>query len=152
MWAHFRWLPTGLKWEYPPSFKAEEFLDNELVRAAFLDPEVLPLWPKKTPARVQCTREELLALASRWDALGACTLIRASDKNFDEAVGLFGVPKDSKYDRLIVNPTVINSRMFKVSDATKSLAPGAMLGLSLEDHELWRLTQMISLIFIILSG
>ena len=97
------------------------------------------LWPKKTPARVQCSREELLALACRWDALGACTLIRASDKNFDEAVGLFGVPKDSQYDRLIVNPTVINSRMFKVSDATKSLAPGAMLGLlSLEDHQLWR--------------
>ena len=132
-----------VKWDHPPSFRAEEFLDNELVRAAFLDPEVLrmpeALWPKKTPARVQCSREELLALASRWDALGACTLIRASDKNFDEAVGLFGVPKDSQYDRLIVNPTVINSRMFKVSDATKSLAPGAMLGLlSLEDHQLWR--------------
>lgn len=132
-----------VKWEYPPSFRAEEFLDNELVKAAFLDPEVLrmpsSLWPKKTPARVQCSREELLALACRWDALGACTLIRASDKNFDEAVGLFGVPKDSKYDRLIVNPTVINSRMFKVSDATKSLAPGAMLGLlTLEEHEMWR--------------
>ena len=132
-----------VKWDHPPSFKAEEFLDNELVRAAFLDPEVLRMpshmWPKKTAARVQCSREELLALANRWDALGACSLIRASDKNFDEAVGLFSVPKDVTYDRLIVNPTVINSRMFKVSDATKSLAPGAMLGLlTLEPHELWR--------------
>ena len=132
-----------VKWDHPPSFRAEEFLDNELVRAAFLDPEVLrtpeTMWPKKSPARVQCSREELLALASRWDSLGACTLIPASDKNFDEAVGLFSVPKDATFDRLIVNPTVINSRMFKVSDATKSLAPGAMLGLlSLENHEFWR--------------
>ena len=31
--------------------------------------------------------------------------------------------------RLIVNPTVINSRMHSISDFTKGLAPGAMLSL-----------------------
>ncbi len=122
-----------VKWENPPSFRAEEFLDNHLVKAAFIDPEVLrkpqEFWPKLPGARVQCSRDELLTLARRWDALGACELVPASAKNFDEAVGMFSVPKDTKYDRLIINPTVINSRMFKVSDATKTLAPGSMLGL-----------------------
>ena len=122
-----------VKWENPPSFRAEDFLDNELVKAAFIDPEVLrkpvECWPKLPGARVQCGRDELLALARRWDSLGACELVPASAKNFDEAVGMFSIPKDSKYDRLIINPTVINSRMFKVSDATKTLAPGSMLGL-----------------------
>lgn len=62
-----------MKWENPPSFRAEEFLDNELVRAAFIDPE-LP------GARVQCSREELLTLARRWDSIGACELVPASAK------------------------------------------------------------------------
>ena len=132
-----------VKWENPPSFRAEEFLDNELVKAAFIDPEVLrkpvELWPKLSGARVQCSRDELLTLARRWDSLGACDLVPASAKNFDEAVGMFSVPKDSQFDRLIINPTVINSRMFKVSDATKTLAPGSMLGLlSLAPNEGFR--------------
>lgn len=68
-------------------------------------------------------------MASRWDELGACVLIDAASKDFDEAVGLFCVSKDSDHDRLIVNPQVINSRMFSMSSATKELAPGCLLGL-----------------------
>ena len=39
------------------------------------------------------------------------------------------MPKDPDFDRLIINPKVINSRMHSISDFTRSLAPGAMLGL-----------------------
>lgn len=72
-------------------------------------------------------------------SLGACHLINADTKNLDEAVGIFCVPKDDLHDRLIINPTVINSRMHSVSSSTKELAPGAMLGLlSLKEGEAFR--------------
>lgn len=122
-----------IKWENPPSFDASAFLSNPLVRSAFEDPEILRKpqeeWPAYRPAKVHCEKHELLKLAKRWDDLGACTLVPAQSKNLDEAVGLFCVPKDQQYDRLIINPKVINSRMDNISDFTKSLAPGAMLGL-----------------------
>ena len=132
-----------VKWDHPPSFEAEPFLHNELVRAAFRDPDVLrkpeDQWPVSKPAKVHCDRKELLALAERWDSLGACRLIPAASKDFAEAVGLFVVPKDTRFDRLIVNPTTINSRMHKISDSTKSLAPGCMLTqLSLSESECFR--------------
>ncbi len=124
---------SRVKWENPPSFDASAFLSNSLVRAAFEDPEILRKpqheWPPARPAKVHCDVVELLKLAKRWDDLGACTLVPAQSKNFDEAVGLFCVPKDQQFDRLIINPKVINSRMDNISDYTKSLAPGAMLGL-----------------------
>ena len=41
----------------------------------------------------------------------------------------FAVGKDSTHDRLIINPQNINGRMWTISESTKSLAPGAMLGL-----------------------
>ena len=47
----------------------------------------------------------------------------------DEAVGLFTVAKDQDYDRLIVNPTVLNSRMATISPQTRTLAPGSMFSL-----------------------
>ena len=59
---------------------------------------------------MHCSREDLLALAGKWDALGACVLVKASEVRVDEAVGLFAVPKDETYDRLIINPAVINGR------------------------------------------
>lgn len=132
-----------IKWENPPSFDASAYLSNPLVRAAFEDPEILRKpkheWPSFRPAKVHCDKGELLKLAKRWDDLGACTLVPAQSKNLDEAVGLFCVPKDQQYDRLIINPKVINSRMDNISDFTKSLAPGAMLGLlHLEAHEAFR--------------
>ena len=125
-----------VKWKSPPSFQAGDFLDDPLVRAAFEDPEVLR---KDHPARVRCPKAELLKLASKWDDLDACMLIPSSSKNFEEAVGLFCVPKDHLNDRLIVNPVTINSRMNTVTRSTKELAPGCMLGLlHLEDHQAFR--------------
>ncbi len=132
-----------VKWGSPPSFHASEFLEDPLLKAAFEDPEVLrkplSLWPKSQSGRMHCTKEEFLKLAERWDELGACTLLPLEDKNFSEAVGIFCVPKDASHDRLIVNPKTINSRMFSLSNSTKDLAPGCMLGLlHLEPGEAWR--------------
>ena len=121
-----------IKWENPPSFHPEEFL-NPIVRSAYEDPEVLrlpkELWPRSKPARMHITRSEFLKLVERWDALGACSLMCRDDKDMEEAVGIFGVPKDLKFDRLIINPKTINSRMFSISDSTKDLSPGSMLTL-----------------------
>lgn len=47
--------------------------------------------------------------------------------------------KDQSHDRLIINPKTINSRMASISDATKDLAPGAMLSLlPLDDDQCFR--------------
>ena len=103
------------------------------MRAAFVDPEVLRKdpseWPPKQTPKVNCSKSELLKFSSRWDELGACMLLPLEQKNFKEAVGLFCVGKDAKYDRLIINPVTINSRMHSISKSTKELAPGCMLGL-----------------------
>ena len=119
-----------IKWENPPSFHPEEFL-NPLVRSAYEDPEVLRMppesWPKSRPAKMHISKSEFLKLVERWDALGACSLMDSNDKDMSEAVGIFGVPKDARFDRLIINPKTINSRMFGISDSTKDLSPGSML-------------------------
>ena len=121
-----------VKWENPPSFRAEDFLSG-MVRAAYDDPEVMRKphdeWTSVKPGRMHCSKEEFLKLVSRWDSLGACRLVPFTDQDPEELVGLFCVAKDSSFDRLIINPRVINSRMDTISDATKELAPGSMLGL-----------------------
>ena len=95
--------------------------------------------PKTQTGRMHCSKDEFLKLAQRWDDLGACSLLPLKDKNFSEAVGIFCVPKDGSHDRLIVNPKTINSRMFSLSNSTKDLAPGCMLGLlHLNPGEAWR--------------
>lgn len=123
---------SRVKWENPPSFDPREFL-NPLMKCAYEDPECLRLspenWPPSRGAKMHCSKDEFLRLVERWDTLGACSLMKASDKDFDEAVGIFCVPKDSKHDRLIINPKTINSRMMSISESTKELAPGSMLGL-----------------------
>lgn len=131
-----------VKWENPPSFEAREFLEP-LTRAAFDDPETLRKdpkdWPSVPPGKMHITREEMLKLINRWDALGACRLIDASTKDFREAVGIFCVDKDEFFDRLIINPKTINSRMHSIAVSTKELAPGSMLGLlSLSHDEIFR--------------
>ena len=146
-----------VKWECPPTFEASEFL-NSLTKSAYQDPEVLRRprnqWPPAKPARMHCSKDQFLELVHRWDKLGACRLIRADKKDFDEAVGIFCVAKDADHDRLIINPKTINSRMWTISDFTRELAPGCMLGLLID----WSPTrsfvflQMIFPIFTILSG
>ena len=133
---------SRVKWENAPSFSAAEFLDP-LTRAAFEDPEVLRLpkdrWVNHKPGKVHCDKSELLKLVELWDSLGACHLMNLEDKHYEEAVGLFCVPKDEKHDRLIINPKTINGRMASLSSSTKELAPGAMLSLlSLSDGFAYR--------------
>ncbi len=131
-----------VKWENPPSFEARDFLEP-LTRAAFDDPETLRKdpneWPRAFPGKMHITREEMLKLIDRWDALGACRLIDAASKDYREAVGIFCVDKGKFYDRLIINPKTINSRMHSIAVSTKELAPGSMLGLlSLGPGEVFR--------------
>ena len=85
-------IASRVKWEYPPSFDATPFLSNGVVRAAFEDPEVLRKpadeWPKSRPAKVHCSREELLSLADRWDSLGACSLVPLAEKSTRRSSGV----------------------------------------------------------------
>ena len=125
-------IADRVKWSYPPSFDAEEYL-NPVVREAYNDPEVLrkPVqeWPPSRPAKMHIDRREFLKLVDKWDSLGACILVDSSEVSMEEAVGIFSVPKDSQHDRLIINPKTINSRMDTITESTKELAPGCMLGL-----------------------
>lgn len=138
-------IADRIKWKNPASFDPSPYLENPLVRAAFKGPEVLrkppDLWPRSVPGKVFCARDELLKLAEKWDRLGTCRIFDASTVDWHEAVGLFAVPKDNEYDRLIINPKAINSRMFTISESTKTLAPGCMLGLlHLEPNQVFRIS------------
>ena len=68
-------------------------------------------------------------MAAKWDQVGALRLIPYESVDFQEAVGLFSIPKDLTHDRLIVNPTVVNSRCRPYANFTKLLSPGSMLTL-----------------------
>ena len=134
-----RVIASRIKWKNPPSFDPRPYLVDPIVAAVFEDPDVLTLpqnlWPSKRRTRVQCNRSELLELVKIWDAYGSLALVPCEDVPKDETVGIFAVPKDHQFDRLIINPTVINSRMAGYSHYTKKLAPGALISLlSLEPH------------------
>ena len=137
-------LPAGLsckeifadriKWTLPPSFNPLPFLTDPVVRAVYMDPDALRLpsreWPKLPAAQVHATRGEILRLASKWDEHQALALVPCSEVDDAEACGCFSVPKDSEFDRFIVNPSVANSRSRPYSNFTKSLAPGFLLALA----------------------
>lgn len=122
-----------IKWKLAPTFDPRPYLSDPIVRQAFDDPEVLRRpssdWPKVAKAKVHASRAEVLALAEKWDSLGACQLTPCSTVNDIETVGLFAVPKDDAFDRLILNPTVVNSRSFSYSNFTRTLAPGYLMTL-----------------------
>eukprot|EP00438_Fugacium_kawagutii_P036259 Skav223698 [mRNA] locus=scaffold1907:175367:179896:+ [translate_table: standard] len=122
-----------IKWKLGPSFDPSPYLSDPVVAKAFKDPNVLrrPIaeWPAKRRAKVHCSREELVRLAEKWDALQSCQLVEASLIDPAETVGIFAVGKDEDYDRLILNPTVINSRCYGCNSFTKTLAPGHLAGL-----------------------
>ena len=135
-------VSSRIKWQFPPSFEASAFLDDPVVKAAFDDPEVMrkpeQFWESSRPAKINC-RSELLDLAQRWDDFGALRLMPADQKQWDEAVGMFAVGKDSQFDRLIINSQNLNGKMWTVSESLKTLAPGCMLGLlHLEPWEAFR--------------
>ena len=98
------------------AFDPSPFLVNPDALAAFKDPNFLrtpeAAWPKLPKAKVHASKSELLKLAALWDSVGALRIFRADQiGDSRECVGLFCVPKDSEYDRLILNPVVTNSRM-----------------------------------------
>ena len=120
-----------IKWNHSPTFDPRPFLTDPIVRAAYEDPDSLrlpeALWVKRPQGKVHCSRKEVIKLAEKWDAKGACKLFPCSEVSPDEAVGIFGVTKDQDWDRLILNPVVINGRMKQYSNYTRSLAPGCMM-------------------------
>ena len=117
-----------IKWKLAPTFDPVPFLSDPVVRAAFKNPEVLRRpkrqWPHRPKAVVHGERSEIL----KWDKLNACKVVACSTVAPMEAVGLFTVPKDDTWDRLILHPTVINSRSFGYSNFTKAIAPGYLIG------------------------
>lgn len=138
-------IADRIKWEHSPQFDPRPFLVDPVVRHAFEDPNFLrlpeELWERKPAGKIHCSRAEVLKLAQKWDAKGACRIFSSSQVKHDEAVGIFAVAKDQDYDRLILNPVVVNSRMKAYSNYTKQLAPGCMIGLvQLEDDEVLRIS------------
>ena len=126
-------VASRIKWEHSPAFDPIPFFQDQIVRDAFMNPESVKLpkasWVDKPRGRVHCSRQELLKLAQKWDDKGACRIFRTDEINLSEAVGLFGVPKDATFDRLILNPQVVNGRMMSFSHYTKELAPGSLFTL-----------------------
>ena len=138
-------IADRIKWEHSPTFDPRPFLTDPVVKAAFNNPETLRLppesWIKKPCGRVHCSRGEVLKLARKWDDKGALKIFPCNTVNHDEAVGIFAVGKDADWDRLILNPVVINGRMKHYSNYTKSLAPGCLIGLvQLADDEIMRIS------------
>lgn len=105
-----------IKWKLAPTFDPSPYLSDPVVKQAFRDPNVLRRpqseWPRLPKAKVHADRQQVYRLAQKWDALGACQLAACSEIKPVEAVGIFAVPQDSEFDRLILNPTVINSRCY----------------------------------------
>lgn len=103
-----------IKWKLAPTFDPSPFLSDPVVRAAFKQPDVLRRpklqWPSLPKAIVHAARSDILELAEKWDSLEACHVVPCSQVREVETVGMFCVPKDADWDRLILNPTVINSR------------------------------------------
>ena len=126
-------VAARIKWEHSPQFDPLPFFEDPIVKDAFLDPQNVKLhpslWPHQPRGKVHCSRKELLALALKWDSKGACKIFRKDQILFEEAVGIFAVPKDETFDRLILNPQTANSRLQKFSHYTRELAPGSMFSL-----------------------
>ena len=124
---------SRIKWKLAPSFDPRPYLTDPIIQQAFEDPEVLRRpktdWPRVAKAKVHASKSEVLALAEKWDQLGACNLVSCERVDPVETVGLFAVPKDSEFDRLILNPSVVNSRSFSYSNYTKTLAPGYLVSM-----------------------
>ena len=126
-------VANRIKWEHSPQFDPVPFFRDEIVKQAFLDPDSVKLpshlWTHKPKGKVHCSKTELLQLASKWDSKGACKIFRIDEVNLEETVGMFAVAKDESFDRLILNPQLVNGRMQSFSHYTKELAPGSMFAL-----------------------
>ncbi|CAE7765217.1 unnamed protein product [Symbiodinium sp. CCMP2592] len=79
-----------IKWKYGPSFDPTPYLEP-VVQRAFADPSLLRRpkheWPALAPARLHCSKSELLKLAEKWDGFGAVRVMPACEVDWEEAVG-----------------------------------------------------------------
>lgn len=91
-------IASRIKWEHAPSSDPIPFFSDSIVRDAFVNPASVRLpshqWVDKPKGRVHCSKPELLRLAEKWDAKGACKILRLGEICEEEAVGMFAVPKD----------------------------------------------------------
>lgn len=104
-------IADRIKWEHSPSFDPRPFLTDPVVKRAFEDPNSLrlheSLWTKQPSGKIHCSRNEVLKLAEKWDAVGALRIFQSDEIDHSEAVGAFAVGKDQDHDRLILNPVVM---------------------------------------------
>ena len=118
-----------LKWKHSSTFDPLPYFEDKLLRSAFLDPDTLRKpqeeWPVRPKAKVRACKPELLKLGEKVDAKGALTMFDSRDCDRHELCGTFAVGKDDDFDRLIPNPTVVNSRQYSINRSTKTLATGA---------------------------
>ena len=132
--------PDRLVFEHPPSFHAEGYIADPLLKSGFLNPAHLRApkedWPKVRPARVMCSRDRLLALFKKWDNVGSFSIIPVSESEVKYRCGLLAVYKNEEKDRQILNPIPENGRTIPVNESATSLAHGTLLcGLYLPPHE-----------------
>ena len=123
--------PKRLKFECSPSFKADRYLVDPLLRSGLKDPRVFrrpsSSWEKPKLARVQSSQTQLLELFRKWDSVDSLYLMPASDSEHRYRCGLFAVYKNDLIERQILNPIPENSRSDSVSEATLSLAHASLL-------------------------
>ena len=114
-----------------PSFNAEKFLTDPLLRAGLRDPRAFRKadvdWDKPRVARVQACREKQLELYRKWDSVDGLYLLSAEQSEYRYRCGLFAVYKNEEVDCQILNPIPENSRSFSVSEATLNLAHSSLL-------------------------
>lgn len=73
-------VTSRIKWEHSPQFDPTPFFEDQIIRDAFNDPASVKLppeqWPEKFKGKVHYSKQELLALAAKWDLKGACRIFR----------------------------------------------------------------------------
>eukprot|EP00971_Amphidinium_carterae_P323417 6427320-Amphidinium_carterae.1 len=126
-----------VKWPLGASFDPTPYLDYDDLPRAYADPSELLV----DQTRVHASRGELLKLLGKWDKAGVLRVVPASTVDRMVRLGLFTVFKDHDYDRLILNPSVRNSRCRQLSLYTKFLPAGYLLcALHLEPNEVLRIS------------
>ena len=97
--------PDRIHFKHNPSFDAERFINDPLLKAGFMNPRHLLLpshqWPSVRRARVMCPREQLLKLFRKWDSVGCLALLNAKQSDPQYRCGLFAVYKNAEKDRQI---------------------------------------------------
>eukprot|EP00438_Fugacium_kawagutii_P000101 Skav218715 [mRNA] locus=scaffold1346:664540:668773:+ [translate_table: standard] len=132
--------PERIHFKQPPEFDPQPFITDPLLKSGFMNPVHLrtpqETWPKVRPAKVMCSREDLLKLFRKWDDVFCFRLLDAAASERKYRCGLFSVYKSDVKDRQIFNPIPENGRTLCMNASTVTLAHGSLLcGLFLDSHE-----------------